>query len=241
MGKSILILSTLLLLVCCNPKEDCPEITQKEDAGDEKTVSTAAKCATSGDESADPLDPVPVDKEPTPEAPSNEVPTEAFSFDANFELFKFDQADEIKLAKATEIIKKVIRSNEFRQRILTFSYKKTGRFYDHGGLTNAQIYQALLDGSEVLQPGIDHEMDMELELYYKSNNTVGETNPRTKRVWMNTKYFDVYTPAQVARNVFHEWTHKLGFTHSTSNTASRDFSVPYGTGKIMEELGKQYE
>jgi hypothetical protein len=84
-------------------------------------------------------------------------------------------------------------------------------------------------------------MDLELELYYSSRNTVGYTYPSGLKIWMNTKYFDVYTPAEVAGNVFHEWTHKLGFGHDSRYSVSRNSSVPYALGYIMEELGKKFE
>ena len=84
-------------------------------------------------------------------------------------------------------------------------------------------------------------MDFELELYYASRNTIGYTYPDVLRIWMNTKYFDSYTPSEVAGNVFHEWTHKLGFEHATTHSVSRDSSVPYAIGYLIKELGKEYE
>jgi hypothetical protein len=81
--------------------------------------------------------------------------------------------------KAIEIIKKV---------------KK--HFLDNNGLTNEQIYLKLIQGAEKLIPEDDNEMDLELELYYSSNKTVGYTYPNKVRVWMNTKYFTPYTPTQ---------------------------------------------
>jgi hypothetical protein len=56
-----------------------------------------------------------------------------------------------------------------------------------------------------------------------------------------TEYGMVYTPAEVAGNVFHEWTHKLGFGHDSRYSVSRNSSVPYALGYIMEELGKKFE
>ena len=84
-------------------------------------------------------------------------------------------------------------------------------------------------------------MDLDLELYYSIRSTVGYTYADGLRIWMNTKFFDSYSPAEVAGNVFHEWTHKLGFTHASNYSLSRDSSVPYALGYLVEELGKQYE
>jgi hypothetical protein len=234
MTKSIFILGLLFLLVSCNPTQDPCATTEKPNptlvqAQDEKPLATE-DCTPTEDPS-----------DPTEDEPVGDVPPEAFLFDANITLSKFDSNDETKVMTAIEIIKKVIRSQEFKSRVLNYTYGAKKMYVDNDGLTNEEIYQKLLDGSEDLVPGIDHQMDLELELYYSSRSTVGYTYPDGLRIWMNTKFFDSYTPAEVAGNVFHEWTHKLGFSHASSYSVSRDSSVPYALGYLIEELGKQYE
>ena len=126
---------------------------------------------------------------------------------------------------------------EFRDRILNHTYQGVKQFVDSNGLTNEQIYEKLLDGKETLLPVIDNQMDLQLELYANySTSTVGYTYANTTKIWMNRKFFDVYDPEEVARNVFHEWTHKLGFGHDSSATSRRPYSVPYAIGKIIQDL-----
>lgn len=233
MTKTIFIVGLLLLLVSCNQQDPCSSTPTKQ--MQDGTTAASAECSTpeTPTEPAEPSDPS--------EEPGPDVPQEALQFDANVSLNEFDAKDEEKVLKAIEIIKEVIRTDEFRQRVLNFTYQGKKTFVDNDGLSNAQIYQKLLDGSETLKPEVDHEMDLELELYYSSRSTVGYTYANVLRIWMNTKYFDPYTPAEVAGNVFHEWTHKLGFDHASSYSVSRDSSVPYALGYLMEELGKKYE
>ena len=57
---------------------------------------------------------------------------------------------------------------------------------------------------------------------------------------MNTKFFNPYTPAEVAGNIFHEWTHKLGFDHDVIYTSERNATVPYALGFLIRELGENY-
>jgi hypothetical protein len=83
-------------------------------------------------------------------------------------------------------------------------------------------------------------MDVELELYQNTSNTIGYTYPHTSRIWMNSKYFNKYTPVQVADNLFHEWLHKLGFDHAIKYTLRRNYSVPYAIGYLMEELAHKH-
>ena len=170
-----------------------------------------------------------------------DVPYEASLFDANVILSKFDSSGEEKIMKAISIIKKVIRSKEFRDRVVGFTFNGEKAFVDNGGLSNDEIYQKLLEGSEDLDPGIDHEMDLDLELYHSRRNTVGYTRPDGLRIWMNSKFFNAYSPAEVAGNIFHEWTHKLGFEHAFYYSVSRESSVPYALGYLIEELGKKIE
>jgi hypothetical protein len=233
MTKTIFIVSLLLLLVSCEGQQNCEgQTTDESQVSQTQEKPLNSNCPVPED---------PSEEDPGEDEPTGEVPAEAALFDADVVLSKFDSNDEIKLRKALEIIKKVIRTQKFKDRVINFTYNGERRFVDNGGLTNAEIYQKLLDASEDLRPGIDHTMDLELELYYSSRNTVGYTYPSGLKIWMNTKYFDVYTPAEVAGNVFHEWTHKLGFDHDSRYSESRNSSVPYALGYLIEELGKQFE
>jgi hypothetical protein len=255
MTKLLMFASVLLFLAGCEkPTEECPE-------GQTSTTSSEGPKTCSAPEPQTPTDPGPVpnpDPNPVPEPvpapapvpnpspnpappPAPEVSEAALRFDANFTLFEFDNDDEKKVSKAIEIIKRVVATKDFKDRVLGFTYNGKRTFVDNGNLSNEQIYQKILDGSETLRPGKDNQMDLELELYYSWRSTVGYTYPDDLRIYMNTKFFDYYTPTEVAGNVFHEWTHKLGFDHASSYSVSRDSSVPYALGYLMEELGKKYE
>ena len=168
------------------------------------------------------------------------LPNQAYTFDTNVIFFNVTAIQESKFQKALEIIKEVIATDEFRTKVLNHTYNGNKTYVDNGGYTNAQIYQKILDGSETLQKIVDNEMDMEVELYYAATSTVGYTYANSKRIWVNKKFFDGYTPAGVAHNLFHEWLHKLGFTHASTWSTSRDYSVPYAIGDIVGEIGKDF-
>jgi hypothetical protein len=228
----LLILFCLFVLVSCQ-KNQCQEVSGAQ-AQDEK-------CDASTSPDLPKVDPDKGSDVPPSEPLTGDLPPEAQTFNASVVLTNFERDDEDKVLKAIEIIKKVIASSEFRTRVLSFSFEGKNSFVDNKGLTNEQIYQKLLEGAEDLAPEKDNEMDLDLELYYSWRSTVGYTYPNGLKIWMNRKYFDVYTPAEVAGNVFHEWTHKLGFEHASSYSVSRNSSVPYALGYLIEELGKNYE
>lgn len=226
MARLTVLLFVSFLFIAC--EDQCPQVE-----GQQKTEQSAqAAC------------PVPTpDPEtgPTPDPEvGEEIPVEASQFEANFTFTNFERNDEDKVQRAVEIIKQVIQTKEFRNRVYDFKHNGRRQFFDTT-LTNEQVYQKLLDGAEELNGELDHEMDMDLELYTTWRDTVGYTYADTTRIWMNTKFFYVYTPAEVAGNLFHEWAHKLGFTHTVHQTPDRPYSVPYALGDLIEELGKKFE
>ncbi|HXH32599.1 MAG TPA: hypothetical protein VNJ01_17510 [Bacteriovoracaceae bacterium] len=166
------------------------------------------------------------------------VPTEAFTFDTNVRPISMTSSQEDKLDKAADLIKRVIATEAFRNKVLNHTYGGKKTFKDNGGLTNLQIYNKILAGAEKLQPSRDNEMDIEVELYYESANVVGYTMTGSKRIYMNTKFFNSYTSVNVSGNMMHEWLHKLGFKHAVNYTYSRDFSIPYAIGNIVESLAR---
>lgn len=223
MGKILALCTLMVTLISCNAPEECNSTSNTKQAQN-------SSC------SSDTTTP-PVEDNAPPLIDVGEVPSEAHLFNANVSLTNFNTTQEEKVLKAIEMIKKMIRTKEFKERVINFTYQGQRRFVDNKGLSNEQIYQILIDGAETLLPEIDHEMDLDLELYTSNfTSTVGYTYPNVLRIWMNTKYFNSYSVAQVAGNVFHEWTHKLGFDHASSYSKSRDSSVPYGLGYLMVEL-----
>ena len=160
----------------------------------EQTASSATPSASCQDPSGPiPETPVdPVNPDPLPE-PGVDVPEEASLFGIKSEFTNFTAADKAKVEKAFSIIKSVIRTSEFRDRVLNFSYQGQNKFVG-SELSPEEIYQGLIDGSEALVPGVDNEMDLNLELYYSSSSTVGYTYANVLKIWMNRKFFDVYTP-----------------------------------------------
>lgn len=168
------------------------------------------------------------------------LPNAAYTFDSNIKFINTSVTQQEKFDKAIEIIKKVVATEEFRSKVLNHTYNGVKTFVDNDGFSNAQIYQKILDGSESLQPTKNNTMDMEVELYYAATTTVGYTYPNTKRIWVNTKYFNTNSVEKVASNLMHEWLHKVGFGHAQSYSTSRDYSVPYAIGRMISSLGTQF-
>lgn len=171
---------------------------------------------------------------------NQDLPNLAKTWDSDVYLVNFNPEQEAKVHKAVALIKKVIGSKEFRDGVLNYTYRGKKTFNDNNGLSNLEIYHKILNSSETLIPGNNNTMDVELELYHQTTNTIGYTYPNTVRIWMNTKYFDRYTPVNVADNLTHEWLHKLGFVHASTYSKDRDATVPYAIGYLVEELAQKF-
>lgn len=169
---------------------------------------------------------------------SGVVPVQAQTFDINAELSGFSRNQEDKVLKAFDLIKRVIATDEFRNKVLSKKYAGKNKFVDNDGLTNAQIYKKILQGSELLNPTKNNVMDLHLKTYFEEKNVIGYTMPSIKTIYLNSRYLnmDKFEINEVAMNLTHEWLHKLGFKHAVKVTPSRPHSVPYAIGYIMREL-----
>ena len=232
-AQLFLIPSLLLTLAACNgtgtegePTTDDP--TQVE-VGEEPTTPTNPTTPEEPDDSDTTTNPTPV--------PNDGVPLQAKSLKVNIKYVTFTAEQKTKYEKAVAVVKKVVATKEFMDRVKNHKYGGKITFVDNRGKTNAQIYQNILDGNESLQTAKNNAMDVEVELYYANTSTVGYTYANSKRIWVNTKYFNTYTPAKVAGNLFHEWLHKLGYTHASSYSTSRDYTVPYAIGYMISSMG----
>lgn len=213
--KNLLIIPFLLVFGACQPKSESKPVLDSTIT----TVSPDIEDYTRG---------------------RYEVPNEALTWETNLSLDNFDASDEDKILAASELLKKVIASQEFKDAVLNHTYNGQKTFVDNGGLTNLQIYNKILEGSEHLTPAKNNALDVEVELYHEESTTIGYTYPTTTRIWMNTKYFDRYTPVDVTDNLMHEWLHKLGFGHSATYNTARPYSVPYAIGYLVRRLAAKY-
>lgn len=162
-------------------------------------------------------------------------------FKTSVTLVGFTVDEEAKVGRALDLVKRVLTSPEFKERLLAYTFKGKIGFNDHSGLSPEAIYQKILDASESLNPGKDNCMNLELEIYHEANKTIGYTYPNVTRIWVNRKYFSRYSDVQVADNLVHEWMHKIGFEHSVKWDEDRKHSVPYAVGYLVEELARKLD
>ena len=157
-------------------------------------------------------------------------------FTTNIQTINYNNEQKEKVIEASNYIKIIFNSAEYRQEVLGFSYDGKKQFVGSNGMTNEEIYEHLRGGAEALNPLINYQMDITLKMYYSMKSTVGYTYPSDTKIYTNSKFHNNYTACQVASNAVHEWTHKMGFSHAAKWDKSRDYSVPYGHNSIVEKL-----
>lgn len=191
-----------------------------------------------GSSSEEVVDPISSENDSTS---SNSVPALALSFQTNVSyLAGFDSQDIAKYNRAVALVKKVVATDAFRKAVLNHTYQGKKTYVQNNGLSNAQIYQSILEAAEKLTPAKNNTMDVGVKLYYTNNNVVGYTSTGITYINVNTKYFDTYAINSVASNLFHEWLHKLGYGHDSAATARRPYSVPYAIGYMVRDIGKKF-
>lgn len=179
--------------------------------------------------------------QPTEPPVTSTLPAQALTFKTNVSyLSGFDSSDEDKYNRAVALVKKVVATEAFRTAVLNHTYGGVKTFVQNNGLTNAQIYQSILDAAEKLTPAKNNTLDVGVKLYYEASTVVGYTSGSISYINVNTKFFDTYAINSVASNLFHEWLHKVGYGHDSAATARRPYSVPYAIGYIVRDIGKSF-
>lgn len=174
---------------------------------------------------------------------SEVAPVQAQTFDINANLSGFERDQEDKIHRAFDLIRRVVATDEFKRRVLGKTYNGKKQYVDNGGNSNAEVYKKILNASEMLTPGNNNTMDLNIESYFESANVIGYTMPSIRTIYVNKRYLAKasFKENQVAMNLTHEWLHKLGFKHAQKNSASRPHSVPYAVGYIMRDIAKKLD
>ncbi len=156
----------------------------------------------------------------------------------------FRSRDLLKLYQAVQILEKVMNSKQLKNLILNYKYAGEEQFHQNKDMSNLEIYEHLMTGSEDINPGDDQVMNFDLTMYRSWNpwsKVKGYTKPDTLRIWIHSKYYrrSSWTPVDVAANMAHEWVHKMGFGHDYYYNQDRRYSVPYAIGGLVTEVAKK--
>lgn len=151
----------------------------------------------------------------------------------------FNESQRKKINEAADIITECFNTRMFESFVrghkvgdnLCFHYTKD---------SNDEVYRKIMSGVEVLDPEVDNEADIYVELNYRfSWSAIGYTYPNTKWQWVYNRFFKGASVASIAANLAHEWCHKIGYDHEYKWTQLREKSVPYAVGYFVEQYAKK--
>lgn len=174
----------------------------------------------------------------------NELEETQNTLSVDVHMRNFNSSSKLKIEKAKKILEFVMNSQEFKTKILNFTWKGKKEFNNNKNMSNLEIYNHLMTGEEDLLPRSTGVMNFDLTLYRSKNpwsKVKGYTTPDSMRIYMNKKFFfrSSWTAIDVAANMAHEWVHKMGFGHDYRFNEDRPFSVPYAVGNIVSQLAKK--
>lgn len=154
------------------------------------------------------------------------------------EIQGFNQESMKKLEMAFWVLEEAVNSDEFRDRVINFKNTKgERRFASNKGMTNEEIYEHFMEGREDLQKDTPYEMNFYLKQYHRPwSRVIGWTSGNINTININWKFFKNYRPHEVASNLAHEWTHKMGFDHVS---AKEHDSAPYAIGYIVGDIASR--
>ncbi|MCM2350484.1 MAG: hypothetical protein NDI69_10720 [Bacteriovoracaceae bacterium] len=167
------------------------------------------------------------------------VPVEATTFETNIITEGLTVEQEMEVQKAAEIIKMVVASQEFKDRILNHTVNGVKTFLNNKGFTNEEIYQKILDAAESDNLTKDNVMELVIELIpQKSTSLIYRIISGIKKVFFFLNLFQNTTPAGIAQNLFMQWLGKIGFNQADNVTPQ--LSVQQAVSQIIGELGQKY-
>lgn len=190
----------------------------------------------------DPTDPAPIPPESGPDSspPGNNLPPQTLSFKVSFDNLEMTESQVDRMNQASEIIKRVVSSDSFRDQIVNYTYNGVKRFVKNKGLSNENIYLAILDGAEKLTPVKDNTMSLSDQLYTAALPEKSYSYTNTLLIKINNTYFNSASNNELAARMVHHWLHKLGFNYKNTTSEAKRNSVPVAISRIVEEIGNSY-
>ncbi|HEY1087594.1 MAG TPA: hypothetical protein VGE37_07865 [Archangium sp.] len=152
----------------------------------------------------------------------------------------YSATERAKLDQATDLLAKVLNSQEFKDGVLAATFQGKPGFASDTR-SPQEIYDVIRRGQENYDPTDDGEVDLNLnlrELGWFKRGVVGYGTEGGDTITTNRRFFSNFTPAEMAGHLAHEWLHKAGFEHDFKPTARRPDSVPYELGDLIEKLAK---
>lgn len=143
---------------------------------------------------------------------------------------KYSPEELKRLDRILDLFLSSVNSVDFRERILDHE-----KFITKHNLSNAEIYQTIMDANEEgANGGVDEEADLDLTLDLRtSSDVIGFS--KDGRIFTFRNLFHQLEIATLAGHYSHEFCHTLGFA-DPADMSKIHLNVPYEVGNIIENI-----
>jgi hypothetical protein len=157
------------------------------------------------------------------------------SIGINFE--KFNPKYSLLIQEAVKHMQIILYSEYFYKALfdeLEMSNNCEGELSEWKNKSANEIFQALFP------------ITLYLNTYYTVRDVIGYGNPGTNKIYLNTKYLDMYNInnlvdlMRIGSNLLHEHSHDCGFSHDFYPTKRRPNSLSYILNRAYETAFRQY-
>jgi hypothetical protein len=127
----------------------------------------------------------------------------------------------------------VINHDQFK---IDFLHAKFNQ-YDNKGMTNTEIFNLLLGGSNNYDKAVDNSIGFRLMAYrttLPTSKAVAYTTEATENIYLNTRVLLSRDQCSICGTFIHEYLHNLGFSHPVKSRWTD--SVPYMVGDIASDV-----
>lgn len=154
-----------------------------------------------------------------------------------------------KMKRAADIFEKVLNDPEFHKELKAKTFKSDRRDDLVPNPTAVEVVEKIYAAAERYKPEPDNAADIFWYAKKKSFwkrltgkcDTIGFGYPGEKRIYTYTCLIDEEDSlAEMAGNLAHEWSHKLGFVHRTEYHSEIYETVPYVFGDLVEEYAAKW-
>ncbi|MEO6524940.1 MAG: hypothetical protein ABIN91_24855 [Mucilaginibacter sp.] len=163
----------------------------------------------------------------------------------NIDATKGFNTDELKrIEEAQQLLIKVVNHDKFKERVLRFTTDGLYRFHYRKSFlgnwidkpySNRQVYEIITRSS--VSDDTAEQIDMKVAvLPGKDIDALGYTSPGGDLIYTYRNWVNNLSMAQYVGHLAHEWCHQLGFDHESKRTERNEHSVPFGIGKIIENI-----
>lgn len=163
--------------------------------------------------------------------------TQSFAQYLSVRLHEFTNAtsdDLTHIDNALRLIEEVVNLESFRGEIAKRKFSQTK-------MKGPEVLASILKAHEFYASAGEGVIDLNLDMFEENSSTVGYTSPKDPFMHLNRFFHRNYSAAETAGNIFHEWLHKIGHTHTKWNWKNRENSVPYALGYRLAELASAKE